>query len=132
MYRAGREGSAYAVVRTTVGGRHPGRTELPSRDIVSGYEQAWNLLATIVAVAAFLGIIARSELVPIAREWALAHPLRAVALAHEWPAILNFRTGMSQRLGDQDRYHAIRQGEWGQREFRRLVSDRLLVLQPAC
>jgi hypothetical protein len=89
VYRAGREGSAYAVIRTTVGGRNSGRTELPARAIVSRYEQAWNLVGTTAAVPDFLDIIARSELVPIAREWALAHPLRALALADEWPAILN-------------------------------------------
>jgi hypothetical protein len=88
VYRAGREGRAYDVIRTTVGGRHSGRSELPGRAIVSGYEQAWNLLGTATDAVDFMHVFAYSERTPPAQAWALAHPLRAISLAGEWPTML--------------------------------------------
>lgn len=99
IYRAGREGRAYDIVRTAVGGRQVGRTELPGRAILTDYEQAWNVLGTATAVADFLQLIAHSESTAAAHEWALAHPLRAVALADEWRAMLAAYRWLEERQG---------------------------------
>ncbi|MBU3995645.1 MAG: hypothetical protein KKF42_07710 [Actinobacteria bacterium] len=89
--RAAEGGRSFAIHSTTVGGRHLGRTSLPGRAVVESYAQAWRLLGVDGArgdVAVFDGVLAAAAGVPAAREWALAHPLRAIELAEEWPAIL--------------------------------------------
>lgn len=88
VYRGARGGRAYDVVRTEVGGRHAGRTELPGRAVVADYAQAWHLLGTADVAVAFRALVAQAADVPAAQRWALAHPLRAIELVDDWPAVL--------------------------------------------
>lgn len=88
IVRGSRDGQAYDTVRGRIGGRLAGATGLPVRAVVESYPQAWQLLGTAVQADAFLRAVALAAEVPAAREWALAHPLRAVALAEDWPALL--------------------------------------------
>lgn len=92
--RASDEGRAFSVSQKAVGGRHLGRTEIPGRAVVDSYGQAWQLLGVggpAGEVASFDAVIAASAHVPAARAWALAHPVRAASLVHEWTAILAAR-----------------------------------------
>lgn len=82
-----------------MGGRHFGRTELPGRAIIADYSQAWEMLGVRADVAAFDEVLALSAPVPIAHEWALAHPLKAIGLASEWAAILAARDWLDWNRG---------------------------------
>lgn len=97
--RASRQGRCFTIESKTVGGRHFGRTELPGRAIIADYSQAWEMLGVRADVAAFDEVLALSAPVPIAHEWALAHPLKAIGLASEWAAILAARDWLDWNRG---------------------------------
>jgi hypothetical protein len=82
------DGRRYDVVYASVGGRHVGRNSLPARARVTSYDQAWRLLGVTAEVSSYLDVVGRSAQAQAVREWAVAHPLRAVELAGEWEAIV--------------------------------------------
>ena len=88
IVRGSRDGQAYQTVRGRIGGRLAGATELPVRAVVESYSQAWQLLGTAAQAEAFLHAVDLAAEVPTIREWALAHPLRAVAQAENWSSLL--------------------------------------------
>ncbi|MDX2375216.1 DUF2220 family protein [Microbacterium sp. LRZ72] len=88
VYRGGRDGRAYDVVRGAIGGRAAGRTELPARAIVSTFVQAWHLLGAAADADAYAALVAAASDDLPAREWALAHPSRAIAVAADWRTML--------------------------------------------
>jgi len=88
VYRGSRDGRAYQVVRGKIGGRLAGATELPTRAVLESYSQAWQLLGTTRDADAFRALVAASTDVPAAREWALASPRQAVALASDWATLV--------------------------------------------
>lgn len=84
----GRAGARYDLTWTNVGGRHVGRNQLPSRAVVSAYEQAWTLLGVRSEAARFEQVLARTGSVEPVRRWVLAHPHQAAGLAGEWDRLL--------------------------------------------
>lgn len=100
--RASDGGRAFRIETATVGGRHLGRSELPGRAVVDSFEQAARLLGVggrDGAVAAFDEVLRLSAAIPAAREWVLAHPIRAVELAGQWRAILAARDWLEWHRG---------------------------------
>ncbi|HKT56566.1 MAG TPA: Wadjet anti-phage system protein JetD domain-containing protein [Microbacterium sp.] len=83
-----REGRAYAVQSMRIGGRLVGATQVPARAVVSTYAQAWQLLGTAASAELLRELVAMSAGDPVPRDWALAHPQDAIAVADEWAAML--------------------------------------------
>lgn len=88
LRRGSRDGRAYRVIEGTTGGRLAGRTALPQRALVAEYDQAWLLLGTSADAAGYRCMIDAAAAVPVAREWALAHPTQALRLRAEWEPVL--------------------------------------------
>ncbi|WP_166347413.1 Wadjet anti-phage system protein JetD domain-containing protein [Phytoactinopolyspora limicola] len=85
---AGRRNNRFSLNYTAVGGRLIGRNMIPSRAIVSSYQQTWSLLGVADEVRRFEEVLALVDGSKV-REWVLAHPLKAIALADEWPGLLS-------------------------------------------
>lgn len=83
-------GRRFTVVTKTIGGRGLGRSVIPGRAIVGSYEQAWRILDAEKRVKTFDRVLKAATL-PEARAWVLSHPVRAIEMAAEWPAILAAR-----------------------------------------
>jgi len=88
LVQASEDGRAFHLRYGSVGGRYVGRSELPSRVRIDTYEQAWRLLGVRKDVERFDEVLRLSAAAPAAHRWALAHPIRSLALAEEWPALL--------------------------------------------
>ena len=84
VIRGSRDGGAFTVQWGRIGGRISGTTKVPVRAIVSTFDQAWHLLGAADAAAAFRRAVEESRDDAAPREWALAHPHAALALAAEW------------------------------------------------
>lgn len=82
-----RDDTRYSLEWTSIGGRHYGRNRIPSRAVISTYEQAWSVLGVDEEARRFTRLLASTEH-PAPREWAMTHPQRALALAQEWPQLL--------------------------------------------
>jgi hypothetical protein len=83
-----RNDSRYALEWKSVGGRQIGRNQLPHRAVVSSYEQAWALLGVRAVVDRLGELLALVQHRAQIREWAVALPHRAVALASEMPRLI--------------------------------------------
>ena len=86
--RGSRDGRAYDLIEGTTGGRIAGRTRLPQRAVVMGFEQAWTLLGTGTDAVAYREMIESASSLPLAQEWALGHPIVAIGLRSEWQQVL--------------------------------------------
>jgi hypothetical protein len=78
----------YTLQLTPIGGRLIGRNELPSRAIVTSYDQAWALLDVGPQVAVYDEVLASAEPVPAIREWVGRHPHKAIGLAGDWERVI--------------------------------------------
>lgn len=86
---AGRRGDTRFVLQwRQIGGRSVGRNEIPTHAVIETYEQAWALLGVAEEVRRFDGVLEGIGGRPPARAWALAQPMKALALAAELPALL--------------------------------------------
>ena len=86
---AGRHDDAhFSLDHVTVGGRLIGRNILPSRALVTGYEQAWALLGVTREVRTYREVVELTSTEPAVRAWVVDHPLQALALGPSWPALL--------------------------------------------
>lgn len=83
-----RDDTRYGLVWTAIGGRHFGRNRLPTRAIVSTFEQAWALLGVGATVRRFEEILRLVDPEPPVRAWVLANPHRALELHPQWEPIL--------------------------------------------
>lgn len=83
-----RDQQRYTLSYVAVGGRLIGRNEIPSRAIVSTYDQAWSLLGAGAQVRRFDQILALAGQVEQARTWMIRYPLKAIELGERWPAVL--------------------------------------------
>lgn len=102
--RAGsRGGVRYTLEYTTVGGRHFGRNELPSRATVETYEQAFGLLGVGEEVERLRRSLNVAESEPDVRAWVAAHPLRALSVADSWPRLVAAYRWLRDSTGT-DRY----------------------------
>ncbi|PZF81240.1 Wadjet anti-phage system protein JetD domain-containing protein [Jiangella anatolica] len=78
----------YALEWTPIGGRHIGRNRIPTRAIISSFDQAWALLGVEAEARRFSSILALASPHATVTRWVLTHPHKALALAQEWPAML--------------------------------------------
>jgi hypothetical protein len=83
-----RDDRRYTLQWQSIGGRKIGRNRLPTRAVVSSFEQAWTLLGVTTSVHCFDEILALAQQHPTVREWVLAHPHPALALAPEMPQLI--------------------------------------------
>ncbi|MEI2778159.1 MAG: Wadjet anti-phage system protein JetD domain-containing protein [Tetrasphaera sp.] len=89
LVRDSGEGAAYGLTLREVGGRAIGRNTIPARAGVESFEQAWRLLGVGAQVARFDAV----REVTASREprlvgWVARNPLRALAVADEWPRLV--------------------------------------------
>jgi hypothetical protein len=83
-----RDDTRYTLEWTSIGGRHIGHNRVPSRAVVSRFEQAWSLLGVARDVRRFDEIMALVAPHPAVRAWVVGYPHRAVALHAEMPGLL--------------------------------------------
>ena len=83
-----RDDTRYALVWSSIGGRQVGRNQVPSRAVVSSFDQAWALLGAVREVRRFEEILTVVDPEPAVRSWVLAHPHRALELHVELPALI--------------------------------------------
>lgn len=83
-----RSDTRYALVWTAIGGRHFGRNQVPSRAVVSTFDQAWALLGVASEVRRFEQVLSLTGHTEPVRAWVLAHPHQAMTLAGEWERLL--------------------------------------------
>jgi hypothetical protein len=97
---AGRRGDTrYALEWASIGGRHFGRNRIPSRAVVSTFDQAWALLGVTDEVRRFDRVISASAGMEPVHAWALAHPHRAVELADDWKPLLAAYSWLAEHRG---------------------------------
>lgn len=78
-----RDDRRYSLKWQTIGGRHIGRNVVPSRAVVSSFDQAWALLGVGETVRRFDELLAVADPHPPVRSWVIAHPHRALELHDE-------------------------------------------------
>lgn len=83
-----RDDRRYSLQWQSVGGRHIGRNELPTRAAVSSLTQAWTLLGVREPVQRYDQILAVVEGHPAVRAWVVDHPHRALELHHAIPELV--------------------------------------------
>lgn len=83
-----RDDRRYSLQWQSIGGRNVGRNQLPTRAVVSSFEQAWALLGVRIPVRRFEELLARAHDHPAVRAWILEHPHRALELDHEMPRLI--------------------------------------------
>ncbi|WP_102141916.1 Wadjet anti-phage system protein JetD domain-containing protein [Mycobacterium hubeiense] len=83
-----RDDTRYALEWKSVGGRQIGHNRLPVRAVVTSHEQAWALLGVTAMVRRFNELLAAAQRHPRIREWVIANPHRALALAPEMPRLI--------------------------------------------
>lgn len=83
-----RDDRRYSLQWQSVGGRHIGRNELPTRAVVSSLTQAWALLGVREPVQRYDEILAVVEGHPAVRAWVVDHPHRALELHHAMPELV--------------------------------------------
>ncbi len=75
---------------------------MPCRAVVASWDQAWTLLGVAQDVAAFDRLLVGADNDAV-REWALAHPHKALSLAADWPGVLAAYTWLDEHR-DSGRY----------------------------
>ncbi len=98
-----RDDRRYTLQWQTVGGRHVGRNLLPTRAVVSSFEQAWTLLGATTSVRRFEEILDLAAGRPAIRSWIVDNPLRAIELAPEMPRLIAAYTWLDEHRRS-DRY----------------------------
>ena len=84
-----RGGTCYDLTERSIGGRVIGAVTLPDRVRVTAYDQWWRLLGVGQQLQAFEALLARTRLShPALLDWVVRFPLRALAVADHWPALL--------------------------------------------
>lgn len=78
----------YTLDWQSVGGRHIGRNQLPSRAIVSSFDQAVALLGVRDEVRQFDEVLAITSGHHAVREWVTAYPHRSLELRDEMPRLV--------------------------------------------
>lgn len=86
--RGSLDGRAYDLIEGETGGRIAGRTRVPQRSVIAGFDQAWTLLGTGADATDYRRMVESASSVPSAREWALNHPVQALGLRAEWQQVL--------------------------------------------
>lgn len=96
----GRRGdSRYGLVWGDIGGRHIGRNRIPTRAVLTTYDQAWALLGVRADVERFTAMLAAVESTVALHAWALRHPVRALAVADVWPGLVAAYAWLDEHRG---------------------------------
>lgn len=98
-----RDDSRYSLEWRTIGGRHIGRNQVPSRVVLSSFQQAWALLGVTEQVRRFDQILQLAAQHPGAHTWVINQPLRALALRADLPRLLAACVWLDQHR-DTNRY----------------------------
>ena len=98
---SGRDDRRYTLQWQWIGGRKIGRNRLPTHAVVSSFEQAWALLGVTTSVHCLDEILALAQQHPTVREWVLAHPHRALALAPEMPQLIAAYVWLDSQRGSR-------------------------------
>lgn len=97
---AGRRGDTrYALEWARIGGRHFGRNQVPSRAVVSSFDQAWALLRVAEEVRRFDRVLSLCAGLESVHAWALTYPHRAVELADNWERLLAAYSWLDEHRG---------------------------------
>lgn len=96
-----RDDTRYALVWSSIGGRQVGRNQVPSRAVVSSFDQAWALLGAVREVRRFEEMLALVDPEPAVRSWVIGHPHRALELHGELPALVAAYRWLEQHRGSQ-------------------------------
>lgn len=96
-----RDDSRYTLEWSSIGGRHLGRNHVPTRAIVSSFEQAWALLAVSADVRRFAELLSLADPHPSVRAWVVRHPGRALELYEEMPKLLAAYAWLEDNRGTQ-------------------------------
>lgn len=83
-----RDDARYTLEWKSVGGRQIGRNRVPVRAVLSSYDQVWGLLGVTAVVRGFDEMLAVADRHPRVREWIVANPHRALAVAPELPQLI--------------------------------------------
>jgi hypothetical protein len=89
----------YTLQWQAVGGRHIGRNTLPTRALVSTFDQATALLGVRPTVQRFDEVLAIADSHPAVREWVTAHPHRALDLHAEMPGLVAAHAWLDRHRG---------------------------------
>ena len=98
---SGRDDRRYTLQWQWIGGRKIGRNRLPTHAVVSSFEQAWALLGVTTSVNCLDEILPLAQQHPTVREWVLAHPHRALALAPEMPQLIAAYVWLDSQRGSR-------------------------------
>ena len=72
-----------------VGGRLVGTNQIPSRALLDGYDQAWELLGARAEVRKFTALAEQTKAeCPRAGPWLERRPVKALEFAADWPTLL--------------------------------------------
>lgn len=100
--RAGsRGGTRYVLDNVSVGGRHFGRNEIPSRARVDTYEQAFVLIGVVDEAAQYRRALDAAAPEPEMRAWVAANPRRALTVADAWPSLVSAYRWLRDSKGSQ-------------------------------
>lgn len=83
-----RDDARYTLEWKSVGGRQIGRNRVPVRAVLFSYDQVWGLLGVTAVVRGFDEMLAVADRHPRVREWIVANPHRALAVAPELPQLI--------------------------------------------
>lgn len=89
----------YTLQWQAVGGRHIGRNTLPTRALVSTFDQATELLGVRAAVQRFDEVLAIADSHPAVRGWVTAHPHRALDLHDEMSGLVAAHAWLERHRG---------------------------------
>lgn len=96
-----RDDARYALEWKSVGGRQIGRNQLPVRAVISSSDQAWALLGVITVVRRFDELLVSVQQHPRLRNWMIANPHRALALAPELTQLIAAYLWLDGHRGSQ-------------------------------
>jgi hypothetical protein len=96
-----RNDTRYALQFRQVGGRAIGHNEIPSRAVVSTFEQAWAILNVTSSVQAFGEMLSLARGDAAVRTWILRNPHRALELRGELPQLIAAYRWLEQKRGSR-------------------------------
>ncbi|MGH3157137.1 MAG: DUF3322 domain-containing protein, partial [Streptosporangiaceae bacterium] len=91
---------SFRIEHKQVGGRVIGVNSIPCRAWIDSYEQLWRLLGVEAEVVRFSTALDQAKAVmPALADWMIAHPVKVLALAHDWDRILATVAWIDQSAG---------------------------------
>lgn len=78
----------YSLEWRSIGGRQVGRNEIPSRAVVSTFDQAWALLGTVADVRSLDAILETTSGHPLVRSWVERRPFAALDVGDDIPRLV--------------------------------------------